>query len=76
MKKIVIKILKGFGIALLLLMILSGGVYYKSVNYSMYDLQANKELLTQPLNEDGYAKLAEDLVGKNDTGRENRSNVW
>ena len=64
MKKIVIKILKGFGIALLLLMILSGGVYYKSVNYSMYDLQANKELLTQPLNEDGYAKLAEDLVAK------------
>ena len=64
MKKIVIKILKGFGIALLLLMILSGGVYYKSVNYSMYDLQANKELLTEPSNEDGYAKLAEDLVAK------------
>jgi beta-glucosidase len=64
MKKIAIKVLKGFGIVLLLLMMLAGGVYYKSVNYSMYDLQANKELLAEPSNEDGYAKLAEDLVAK------------
>ncbi len=64
MKKIAVKILKGFGIVLLLLMILAGGVYYKSVNYNMYDLQANKKLLTEPLSEDGYAKLAEDLVAQ------------
>ena len=64
MKKIAIKVLKGFGILLLLLMLLAGGVYYKSVNYSMYDLQANKELLAEPSDEEGYATLAEDLVGQ------------
>lgn len=64
MKKIAIKILKGLGILLLLLVILAGGVYYKSVNYNMYDLQANKELLTEPSDEEGYATLAEELVSQ------------
>ena len=64
MKKIAIKILKGFGILLLLLVILAGGVYYKSVNYTMYDLQANKELLAEPSTAEGYAALAEELVGQ------------
>ena len=39
MKKIAIKILKGFGVVLLLIILLAGGVYYKSVNYKMFDLQ-------------------------------------
>ena len=64
MKKIGIKILKGLGIVLLLIMLLAGGVYYKSINYNMYDLQANKELLAEPVDEAGYAKLAEDLVSQ------------
>ncbi len=64
MKKIAIKILKGIGILLLLLIILAGGVYYKSVNYNMYDLQANKELLAEPSDEEGYAILAEELVSQ------------
>ena len=64
MKKIGIKILKGLGIVLLLIMLLAGGVYYKSVNYNMYDLQANKELLAEPSSEEGYATLAEDLVSQ------------
>ena len=64
MKKIVIRILKVLGVILLVLVVLAGGVYYKSVNYNMYDLQANKELLAEPSDEEGYAKLAEDLVSQ------------
>ena len=64
MKKIVIRIFKVLGIILLAIVLLAGGVYYKSINYNMYDLQANKELLAEPSNEEGYAKLAEDLVSQ------------
>ncbi|MGI9531964.1 glycoside hydrolase family 3 C-terminal domain-containing protein [Lutimonas sp.] len=64
MKKIAIKILKGFGLVLLLLVLLAGGVYYKSINYNMYNLQANEELLPKPENEEGYLTLAEDLVAQ------------
>ena len=64
MKKIVIRIFKVLGIILLAIILLAGGVYYKSVNYNMYDLQADKELLAEPSNEEGYAKLAEDLVSQ------------
>lgn len=64
MKKFAIKFLKGLGILLVILVIISGVVYYKSVNYNMYELQANKELLNEPSDEDGYEKLAEDLVSQ------------
>ena len=64
MKKIAIKILKGLGIVLLVIILLAGGVYYKSTNYNMYNLQANKELLAEPSSEEGYKKLAEDLVSQ------------
>ena len=64
MKKVAIKILKGLGIVLLVIILLAGGVYYKSTNYNMYDLQANKELLAEPSSEEGYIKLAEDLVSQ------------
>ena len=64
MKKIAIKILKGLGIVLLVIILLAGGVYYKSTNYNMYNLQANKELLVEPSSEEGYKKLAEDLVSQ------------
>jgi beta-glucosidase len=64
MKKIVIKIFKVLGVILLAIVLLAGGVYYKSVNYNMYDLQADKELLAEPSNEEGYAILAEELVSQ------------
>ncbi len=64
MKKIAIKVLKGLGIVLLLLIVLAVGVYYNSINYNMYDLQANKELLAEPSNEEGYAALAAELVNQ------------
>ena len=64
MKKIAIKVLKVLGIVLLLLIVLAVVVYYKSINYNMYDLQANKELLAEPSNEEGYAALAVELVGQ------------
>ncbi|MCP4883994.1 MAG: glycosyl hydrolase [Flavobacteriales bacterium] len=64
MKKIAIKVLKGIGVLLVLLIIISGFVYYNSVNYNMYDLQADKELLSEPSNEEGYAALAEELVNQ------------
>ena len=64
MKKTVIRILKVLGVILLVLVVLAGGVYYKSVNYNMYDLQANKELLAEPSDKEGYVKLAEDLVSQ------------
>ncbi len=64
MKKIAIKVLKALGIVLLLLIVLAVVVYYKSINYNMYDLQANKELLAEPSNEEGYAALAVELVGQ------------
>ena len=37
MKKIVFKSLKGIGILLLVLMMLAGGVYYKSINYNRFE---------------------------------------
>jgi len=64
MKKIAIKVLKGLGILIVLLLIISAGVYYKSVNYNMYDLQANHELLEKPSNEEAYDALVEDLVSQ------------
>ena len=64
MKKIAIKIFKVLGIVLLAIVLLAGGVYYKSINYSMYDLQANKALLSEPSDEEGYTMLAEELVGQ------------
>ena len=64
MKKIVVKIFKVLGVILLAIVLLAGGVYYKSINYNTYDLQADKALLAEPSNEEGYAKLAEDLVSQ------------
>lgn len=64
MKNLMIKFLKGLGILLVLLVLISAGVYYKSVNYDMQDLQANKELLSEPEDEEGYALLAEELVSQ------------
>ena len=64
MKKIAIKILKVLGVILLLLIILGAGIYYRSVNYTMYDIHADKELLAEPENEEGYGKLAEELVSQ------------
>ena len=64
MKKIVIRIFKVLGIILLAIILLAGGVYYKSVNYNMYDLQADKTFLAEPSDEEGYVKLAEELVGQ------------
>ncbi|WKK65348.1 beta-glucosidase family protein [Lutimonas zeaxanthinifaciens] len=66
MKKIAIKILKVLGVILVLLVIFGAGIYYKSVNYNMYELQADKELLPEPENEEGYSILAEELVAKMD----------
>lgn len=64
MKKIAIKIVKGIGVLLVLLVLLAGGVYYKSIHYDMYDLQVNKEVLPEPENEAAYLTLAEDLVAQ------------
>ena len=64
MKKILIKITKVLGVILLVLVLLSGGVYYRSVNYNMHDLQADKIHFGDPQTEADYEKLAIDLVGQ------------
>ncbi len=64
MKKIAIKILKVLGVILLLVVLLAGGIYYKSVNYTIHDLKADKALLPEPSTEEEYATLAIDLVSQ------------
>ena len=64
MKKILIKITKVLGVILLVLVLLSGGVYYRSVNYNMHELQADKIHFGDPQTEADYEKLAIDLVGQ------------
>ena len=64
MKKILIRITKVLGVILLVLVLLSGGVYYRSVNYNMHDLQADKIHFGDPQTEADYEKLAIDLVGQ------------
>lgn len=66
MKKVAIKIMKVLGVILLLITLFGAGVYYKSVHYNMYDLYANKDLMAEPENEEGYAVLAKDLVSRMD----------
>jgi len=64
MKKILIKIAKVLGVILLVLVLLSGGVYYKSINYNMYDLQGDKAYFGDPQTDADYEELAIDLVGQ------------
>lgn len=58
------KILKVLGVLILLITVFAGIIYYRSIHYNRYDLQADKELLSEPINEEGYDKLAKDLVAQ------------
>lgn len=64
MKTVLIKILKVLGVILLLLVLFAGVVYYKSVHYKMYDLQADKAYFGDPKAEADFEKIAVDLVGQ------------
>ena len=64
MKTVLIKILKVLGVILLLLVLLAGGVYYKSVHYKMYDLQGDKAYFGDPKTEADFERIAVDLVGQ------------
>jgi len=64
MKIVLIKILKVLGVILLLLVLLAGGVYYKSVHYKMYDLQGDKAYFGDPKTEADFERIAVDLVGQ------------
>lgn len=62
MKKIFLKILKLLGMVLILLLIASGAVYYRSVNYEIRDIAADKTHLGVPQYDADFKALAIDLV--------------
>jgi beta-glucosidase len=62
MKKILSKIGKVLGVILLILVLLSGGVYYKSTHYKMFDLQVDKDFFGDPKTDEDFERIAVDLV--------------
>ena len=64
MNRIFRKVLKIVGVIILLLAILFGVVYYNSVNYSMYELAADRSKFPEVKNESDIEALAEKLVSE------------
>lgn len=64
MKKILVKILRVLGVVLAVLVLLAGVVYYKSVNYEMHDLAADKAHFGDPKTDAEFNSLAVSLVGQ------------
>jgi beta-glucosidase len=64
MKKILLKIAKILGVILLILVLMASGIYYKSVNYNMYELKADKAFLGDLKTEEDFAELAGNLVAQ------------
>ena len=64
MKRIFRKVLKIIGVIILLLAILFGVVYYKSINYTMYELSADRSKFPEVKNESDIEVLAEKLVAE------------
>ena len=64
MKRIFRKVFKIIGIIILLLAILLGVVYYTSMNYSMYELSADRSMFPGVKNESDIDILAEKLVSE------------
>ena len=64
MNRIFRKVLRIIGVIILLLAILFGVVYYNSINYSMYELSADRSKFPEVKNESDIGALAEKLVAE------------